>query len=252
MTLDTSKAVVILGVLLALGMSSAAFIFGIQAKQIGAGRQSIAVKGLAEKPVTADYAEWTVGLRLQGGTFAEALEKLRKERPALDSFLSAQGFAADAVKSGRESVTPNFVMEELPGGRTRQVQRGFNAAQDVVITSKDLAAVEAAHKAILQFVGEGHPAHYEDPSFLVSNLEEIKMSLIGAATQNAERRALEFAKNGNATLGAMRSASQGAFYILPVGASVDSSDYGYGGTYDKSTIAKVARVVVTIDYNIEH
>jgi hypothetical protein len=57
MTLDTSKAVVILGVLLALGMSSAAFIFGIQAKQIGAGKQSIAVKGLAEKPVTADYAE---------------------------------------------------------------------------------------------------------------------------------------------------------------------------------------------------
>jgi len=252
MTLDTSKAVVILGVLLALGMSSAAFIFGIQAKQIGAGRQSIAVKGLAEKPITADYAEWSVGLRVQGATFAEALAALRKERPALDGFLNAQGFAADAVKSGRESVTPNFVMEELPGGRTRQVQRGFNAAQDVVITSKDLAAVEAAHKAILQFVGEGHPAHYEDPAFLVSNLEEIKMSLIGAATQNAEKRALEFAKNGNATLGAMRSASQGAFYILPVGASVDSSDYGYGGTYDKTTVAKTARVVVTIDYNIEH
>jgi hypothetical protein len=191
-------------------------------------------------------------LRAQGGTFAEALAALRKERPGLDAFLGAQGFKADAVKSGRESVTPNFVTEELAGGRTRQVQRGFNASQDLVITSKDLAAVEAAHKAILLFVGEGHPAHYEDPAFLVSNLEEIKMSLIGAATQNAERRALEFAKNGNAKLGAMRSASQGAFYILPAGASVDSSDYGYGGTYDKSTIAKVARVVVTIDYNIEH
>ena len=90
-----------------------------------------------------------------------------------------------------------------------------------------------------------------DPLYLVSNLEEIKMSLIGAATKNAQARAEEFAKNGNASVGAMRSASQGAFYILPVGASVDSSDYGYGGTYDKSTILKTARVVVTIDYNIE-
>jgi hypothetical protein len=254
MTLDTSKAVVILGVLLALGMSSAAFIFGIQAKQIGAGKQSIAVKGLAEKPVAADYAEWSVGLRVTGPTFAEALAKLRKERPALDAFLVAQGFAADAVKSGKESVTANFVEEEVPGGggRTRTVQRGFNAAQDVLVTSKDLPAVEAAHKAMLQFEAEGHPVHYQDPAFLVSNLEEIKMSLIGAATQNAQARALEFAKNGNVTVGAMRSASQGAFYILPAGASVDSSDYGYGGTYDKSTIAKTARVVVTIDYNIEH
>ncbi len=251
MTLDTSKAVVILGVLLALGMSSAAFIFGIQAKQIGAGKQSIAVKGLAEKPMTADYAEWTVGVRVQGPTFAEALANLRKERPALDAFLGAQGFAADTLKSGKETVTPNIVSEELAGGRTRQVQRRFNAAQDVLITSKNLPGIEAANKAILQFVGEGHPVQFEDPSFLVSNLEDIKMSLIGAATQNAQQRAAEFAKNGNASVGAMRSASQGAFYILPAGASVDSSDYGYGGTYDKTTIAKTARVVVTIEYNIE-
>jgi hypothetical protein len=254
MTLDTSKAVVILGVLLAIGMSSAAFIFGIQAKQIGAGRQSITVKGLAEKPVTADYAEWTVGLRVTGATFAEALTKLRAERPALDAFLKAQGFAAEAITSGKETVTPNFVDEEVPGGngRTRSVQRGFNAAQDLLITAKDLPGVVAAHKAMLQFQADGHPVHYEDPLFLVSDLEEIKMSLIGAATQNAQARAEEFAKNGNVSVGAMRSASQGAFYILPASASVDSSDYGYGGTYDKTTIAKTARVVVTIDYNIEH
>lgn len=251
MNLDLSKALVVLGVLLALGMSSAAFILGVQTKQIGAGRQSIAVKGLAEKPVTADYAEWTVGLRVKGNTFADALAALRKERPALDAFLGTQGFAADTLKSGKESVTPNIVEEEAPGGRTRQVQRGFNAAQDVMITSKNLPGVEAAHKAMLQFEAEGHPVTYQDPSFLVSDLEEIKMSLIGAATQNAQKRAQEFAKNGNATVGAMRSASQGAFYILPVGASVDSSDYGYGGTYDKSTISKTARVVVTIDYSID-
>lgn len=251
MTLDNSKAVVILGVLLALGMSLAAFIFGIQAKQIGAGKQTISVKGLAEKPVSADYAEWTVGLRVQGNTFAEALAKLRGERPALDAFLAKQGFAADALTSGKESVTPNIETEELPEGRTRQVQRGFNATQDVLVTAKNLPGIEAARKAILQFEAEGHPVTYQDPAFLVSDLEEIKMSLIGAATQNAQRRAEEFAKNGNAKVGAMRSASQGAFYILPAGASIDVGDYGYGGTYDKTTIAKVARVVVTIDYNIE-
>jgi uncharacterized protein len=55
--MNTSKALVILGVLLALGMSAAAFIFGAQAKHIGVGKQTIAVKGLAEKPVIADYAQ---------------------------------------------------------------------------------------------------------------------------------------------------------------------------------------------------
>ena len=44
----------------------------------------------------------------------------------------------------------------------------------------------------------------------------------------------------------VRSASQGAFYILPARGS--SSDDEYGGTYDKSTIDKLARVVVTVEY----
>ena len=48
----------------------------------------------------------------------------------------------------------------------------------------------------------------------------------------------------------MRGASQGAFYILPAGASTDVDDYG--GAYDKTTIDKKARVVVTIEYAIEH
>ncbi len=249
MTLDNSKAVVILGVLLAVGMSLAALIFGIHAKQIGAGRQTITVKGLAEKPITADAAEWTVGLRVTGTTFADALAKLRKEKPALDAFLSGQGFAKETLADGNESVTPNMVDEPLPNGNSRTVQRGFNAAQSIVVRSTDLARVATANKAILQFEADGRPVTYDAPLFLVTNLEDVKMSLIGAATQNAQKRAEEFAKNGNIRVGAMRSASQGSFYILPAGASEEATDYG--GTYDKTTIDKLARVVVTIDYNIE-
>jgi hypothetical protein len=248
-TLDNSKAVVILGVLLAVGMSLAALIFGIHAKQIGAARQTITVKGLAEKPVAADAAEWTVGLRVQGSTFADTLAKLRKERPALEAFLTTQGFAKDALTDGNENVTPNMVEEDAPGGRTRTVQRGFNGAQNIVVRSTDLPRVIAANKAILQLEAEGLPVSHEDPLFLVTTLEDVKMSLIGAATQNAQKRAEEFAKNGNVKVGAMRSASQGSFYILPAGASEEATDYG--GTYDKTTVDKLARVVVTIDYNIE-
>jgi uncharacterized protein len=248
-TLDNSKAVVILGVLLAIGMSLAALIFGIHAKQIGAGRQTITVKGLAEKPVKADAAEWSVGLRVTGTTFADTLAKLRAEKPALDAFLVAQGFAKEALTDGNESVTPNMVDEPLPNGSSRTVQRGFNGTQSIVVRSTDLTRVATANKAILQFEASGRPVTYEAPLFLVTTLEDVKMSLIGAATQNAQKRAEEFAKNGNIRVGAMRSASQGSFYILPAGASEEATDYG--GTYDKTTIDKLARVVVTIDYNIE-
>lgn len=249
MNKDISRALVALGFLLALGMSAAAFIFGLQARHIGAGRQSISVKGLAEKPVRADLAQWSIGLRVHGNSFAEALAALRAQRPVLDQFLQQQGFAAVAIKDGTESVVPHMISEMLDNGQERQVQQGFDASQEVMVSSRDLARMAAASKAALQLQVDGLPVFYAQPLYLVSNLEEVKMSLIGAATQNAHKRAEEFSRFGDVKVGAMRSASQGAFYILPAGLNAEADEYG--GTYDKSTVDKIARVVVTIEYNIK-
>ena len=113
----------------------------------------------------------------------------------------------------------------------------------------DIERIITASRAIVQFQADGHPVSYGPPQFLVSNLEEVKMSLIAAAMQNSRLRAGEFAKNGDVKVGPMRSASQGAFYILPASANSDVSDWG--GTYDKTTVDKIARVVVTVDYRID-
>lgn len=246
---DSSRALVILGVSLALGMSAAAYLLGSQTKQIGGGRQSITVKGLAEKPLQADIAEWTVGTAVRGATSAEALTKLRAMQPKLRQFLAARGFEDETLRAASEQVSEHFEEEETRNGGTRSVQRGYDATQRLVITTKELSRVEQAAAAMVQFQADGNPVFFEAPLYLVSSLEEVKMSLIGAATQNAKARAIEFAKNGDIQLGRMRSASQGAFYILPARADNEVSDYA--GTYDKTTVDKKARVVVTIEYAID-
>jgi hypothetical protein len=101
----------------------------------------------------------------------------------------------------------------------------------------------------MDYKASGHELEYQEPRYLVSNLEDVKMSLISAATENAKKRAEEFMKHSDARLGAMRSASQGAFYILPNTADARTDDYG--GVYDKSTIDKIARVVVTVEFRLE-
>ncbi|MCL2831447.1 MAG: SIMPL domain-containing protein [Betaproteobacteria bacterium] len=242
------RALIVFGSLLAFGMCIAAFILGTQVKGIGSGRQSISVKGLAEKAVKADYAEWEIGTSARGKTFAQALDQLRAIRPKLDAFIAQQGFPADSLSAGEEEVRPFYIEQERPDGRIRRIQDGFEAQQEITIRTRDLGKIAAANKAALEFKAAGNPVHYSSPSYLISNLEEIKMSLIAAATQNAQTRAQEFLKNGNARVGAIRSASQGAFYILRAGDSVDAGDYG--GTYDHSSVDKTARVVVTVEYNI--
>jgi uncharacterized protein len=173
----------------------------------------------------------------------------RKEKPALDEFLARAGFAKDALVEANEAVEPNYEEVEGRNGNLRSVQVGHVARQSITVNTGDIAKIVAASRAVVQFQAEGHPVSYGAPQFLVSNLEDVKMSLIGAAMQNSKLRATEFAKNGGVEVGAMRSASQGAFYILPAGANSDVSDWG--GTYDKTTVDKIARVVVTVDYGVK-
>ena len=245
-------AMAVLGGLLAMGMSGAAFILGTQAKKaVSAKPQAtqITVKGLAVKNVKADSVEWTLSISVVEPTFAAALAKLRSVRPVVDAFLTKEGIDKAGWKEGDEVVTPHMVTTYLENGAQKQEQQGFDGQQSITIVSKDLERIVKANKNILAVQAEGHPITAGDPLFLVGNLEDIKMSLIADATANARRRAEEFVKQDGVKVGVMRSASQGAFYILPEGGASDSDDYG--GVYDKSTINKIAKVVVTIVYNIQ-
>jgi uncharacterized protein len=243
-----SNAIIVLGILLAIGMASAAFILGVQAKRAVSGQQSITVKGLAEKPIQADSAEWSINVGVTAETQAEALQAVAEERKVVEAFLTKQGLSAETWSVDVESINPHYeeiFIKDMP----RQVQKGFDAYQNIRVASKDLAKITSANKAFLQLKADNHPVSAQPPNYLVSDLESVKMSLIADATKNARTRATEFVKQDGVKVGVMKSASQGAFYILPVGG--EASDDSYGGVYDKSTIDKMARVVVTIVYNIE-
>lgn len=244
------KAIIVLGLLLAIGMASAAFILGVQAKRAVSGQQSITVKGLAEKPIKADTAEWTINIAVTDATQRGALGKLATELKAVEAFLDKQGLPRDSWKVDVESISDHYD-EVFVKDTPRQVRNGFDAYQSVHVASKDLAKITEANKALLQLRADGHPISASSPQYLVSNLEEVKMSLIADATKNARTRATEFVKQDGVKVGVMKSASQGAFYILPVSGGTEDADNSYGGVYDKSTIDKTARVVVTIVYNIE-
>jgi hypothetical protein len=235
-------------VIFSIALIIAAAVLGFQVKQVGGGRETISVKGLAEKTIKADRAEWSVVVQVKGANNADALGKLRKEKPALDRFLAAAGFDQSVLTESNEAVEPNYEQVEGRNGNMRSEQQGNVARQSVTVNTTDIDKIIAATRGIAQFEADGHPVTYGQAQFLVSNLEDVKMSLIGAAMRNSHTRAEEFAKNGDVKVGSMRSASQGAFYILPAGANSDVSDWG--GTYDKTTVDKIARVVVTVDYGI--
>ncbi|SKO20951.1 Protein of uncharacterised function (DUF541) [Mycobacteroides abscessus subsp. massiliense] len=118
-----------------------------------------------------------------------------------------------------------------------------------MVNTKKLDKIQAAQRAILNFRAQNEFIRFDNPQYLLGNLETIKRDLITQATEDAQKRAAEFAKTGGGKVGAMRSASQGSFNIYADTGS--SEDDEYGGSYDKSTVGKQVRLVVTIEYGIE-
>ncbi len=245
----SSKALIGFAAILAVGFIVAAFIVSGTVKSVASSGESITVKGLAEKSVKATSANWSIGFSGQGQTAKEAYADLRQNKVKLIDFLKEQKFTDAQISSTVERASETYDERRDKDGNYERIFRGYIANQVVMISTDDVAQMNAAAQQAFRLDELNIKVNSGSPEYLVSNLEEIKMSLISDATKNAHVRASEFAKSGNAKVGSMKSASQGAFYILPAQGGVEDSDYG--GVYDKSTIDKVARVVVTINYGIE-
>lgn len=246
----TYKTLWVFALILSLGFIISASVLGYAFKQFGGEKNSIIVKGLAEKPIQADSARWEINLQTSraSDSVTASYQLLDQEIKTLQSFFVEHGFKATEMKLGNKSSQPYYQDVDQGDGKTIREFRGYVAMQSLVINTRDIQKIEKAAKDAYLLDEKGISIE-QKPQYLVSNLEEIKMSLIANATKNAHSRANEFAKVGGVKVGAMRSASQGAFYILPESGSDDDSDYG--GAYDKNTINKIARVVVTINYSID-
>lgn len=244
-----SLPLIIFGIILALGLIAAAFVLGTQFKNL---KQSgtITVKGLAEAPYKANLAQIQMGVSAWGQDYAAALANGKNDFKALQQFVASKGFSISSQNVTPISVEPyneDYVDEQ---GQTRTRQNGYKATQTLSVSSQELNKITNMLAQVQNYRISHESVTFEKPQYLLNDLEKIKHDLIAKATDDANKRAEEFAKTGHAKVGVMRSASQGSFNILDAH-NPDSDDSDYGGTYDKDGVDKLVRLVVTIDYAIE-
>ena len=244
-----SLPLLVFGAILAMGLVVAAFVLGSQFKNL---KQSgtITVKGLAEAPYKADLAQMQMGVSAWGQDYAAALQNGKTDFKALQQFVASKGFATSQQNISQISIQPHNEDYVDDQGLTRSRQNGYDAIQTLSISSKDLNKITSMLTQVQNYRVSHESVTFDKPQYLLGDLEKIKHDLIAKATDDANKRAEEFAKTGHAKVGVMRSASQGSFNILDAH-NPETEDSDYGGTYDKDGVDKLVRLVVTIDYAIE-
>lgn len=221
----------------------AASLVGTGLADLGTGDRYVTVKGLAERDVTADTALWPLRFVATGDTLKDARAGIRKSHDAVLAFLEQHNIRDDRVELQKLSVNDTGAdpYQNSDGGP------GFIINQTLTVRSHNVERVRKAAQAVSELVDAGVVLSSDygssGPSYLFSQLNDIKPEMIAEATAAARESAEQFAEDADATVGKLRRANQGVFQI-------NARDAAAGVSRTRQA-EKTVRVVTTIDYYLD-
>jgi hypothetical protein len=230
--------------MLPLAVVLSTFLAGQSLQKVKLWQQTVTVKGYAEHPITSDRAIWSASIVERDVDRTRAYAKLDRNRAIMLGFLSDRGFSPELVSFGPVEIDPVFKRNDR-GYSTNDIE-AYTLKQKLTITSNDVSRVAITARDAGGLIAHGIELQAEEPNYLYTQLDAMKLEMLQHATANARERATRLVEGSGNRLGDLRSASQGVFQVTPAW-STDVSDSGYS---DTSSIDKSIKAVVTVEYAI--
>lgn len=203
----------------------------------------ITVKGSAQKRLISDKASLSARITVQSDSMEQAHKLLQAQVNQFAALLLSERTVAVTVGS----IELEKVYKKDPEGDLTNEIDYFVLSQQFRLSSGDVKTIEALAQEIGGLLARGIQIAVYGPEYYITDLTNIKMELLAAATNDGYKRAQLMAANSGGKVGKLVEAQQGIFQIT-VPDSTDVEDYG---AYDTSTIEKDIKAVVTLKYLIE-
>lgn len=203
----------------------------------------VTVKGTSEREVNADLAIWPIRLVSAGNELGAAHRQLEENRMKVMEFLGRQQLDTTALALQDFSVTDAYANQY---GSPDRVANRYVLNQTLVVRSNEPQRVLEASQKVAELVSagvvfsSGEQWGNAGPTFIFTQLTDLKPEMIAEATARAREAAEQFARDSKNSVGGIRRANQGVFEIL-------GRDQA-GGVGESGQIIKNVRVVSTIDY----
>lgn len=231
-----------------LGIALGGLLAGNGFARARAADRFVTVKGVAEREVRADLAIWPLRVVGADNDLSVANAKVAKSVAGVRDFLVRHGMDTSQIQISEFSVTDALANQYGP---ERTPANRYVVHETVILRSSKPDQVLAASQQISELAAIGvvisSGTEYGQggggPTFVFSGLNKLKPEMIADATARAREAANQFARDSRSDIAGIRQANQGVFEILP-------RDQAPGIT-ESSQIAKVVRVVSTIQYYLK-
>lgn len=226
---------------IAIGLGAGGWYVGKGLQQFRTGDRAITVKGLAEQSVKSDYVIWSLQFRRAGNDIHQVRQTLDDDRKQILAFLNQQDF-----KEAELDIKPIFVQDLLAREwSSEKVPMRFHGRGEIIVKSSRVDNVAAAVNKIDPLIQTGIVLDMDEsagPRYQLRGFNEVKATLLGAATRNAIEQAEKFAQDAGTKVGTLKQANQGVIRMF----DDDGEDTETG-----KTINKRLRVVSTFEFALD-
>src|SRR5690606_14193089 len=215
---------IIVSIITALGLIVMACIVGNAYKYKYKVNNTINVTGNAKKDFESDIVKWTATYSRKSMDLSAASEQLKQDRELVKNFLLQKGIPENEIQFNAVNINRDFAYNTDSNGRSYNTFTGYSLTQFVSVESKELDKVDNASREISALISQGVELSSNMPNYYYSKLEDLKLALIGEASQNAKARAENIAKESGSGLGRLLKADLGVFQIT---GQNDNEEYSY-------------------------
>jgi hypothetical protein len=205
--------------------------------------KQIAVTGYAEREIQADVGKLVFSVETRNSSLENAYGDLRTQA---SDIVAAIGTNTGIAIEEQNPALAKEMKRDGKGNETNELDL-YRLTQSFTIETSDVATLKRLADDLSGFIQKGYVVLVQSPQYFVSGLDHQKLALIEAATRDGFERAKTVAANSGGRVGRLVAAKQGVFQIT----EPNSTDVSSWGIYDTSTIRKIIKVTVNLEYEIE-
>ena len=209
--------------------------------------KQMTIKGYATEQITSDLISWSAHYEVTADTNTEGYKIISEQKEKILKFMKDHGVQENEIIFSSISLNNDSEWGYDEDNNWVCMNTHVILGQTISIDSSNVDLITEISRNCTELISQGINIESHKPEYQYTKLDELKMSLLGTAAEDALKRAGIITEGAGGVLGSLSNVKLSNISITPLYDDADSlENWGYYGKVEKSLATKEKEVTVTV------